>query len=172
MTLPRSVVDEAHVSAIRQAIADCEALGIPAWERDDDVDPELTDQCWRRAYEAYGAIYEQLAADWRREAEATQTIAEHHERKRRRRFPRRVLERYRLTEPENVCQRCGFVGDTELDHMMELVAGGPDHPHNLVRLCNRCHRAKPYFTHLATFAEWRLAVITWVNSWPHVWRDA
>lgn len=95
---------------------------------------------------------------------------------RRRVFPATQLARYPLTQPAWLCQRCGAVSDDhgpwELDHMFEIHLGGPDHPHNLVRLCDRCHRAKPYPLHLTTLVEWRLAILTWVLARPNVrWWD-
>lgn len=100
--------------------------------------------------------------------------------RRRRRFPDRVLAAYPLTQPAWRCQRCGIehpdapdkYARLELDHMMELAYDGPDHPHNLIRLCSRCHRAKPLPDHLTTFVEWRLAIITWALERPRFrWRD-
>lgn len=69
------------------------------------------------------------------------------DRPRRRHMPRRLLERYPLTQPQDVCQSCGYEsrdgGPLELDHIAELVFGGADAPYNLIRVCGRCHRQKP-----------------------------
>jgi hypothetical protein len=66
---------------------------------------------------------------------------------RRRHMPSSLLRRYRLTQPPNVCQSCGWEADPdvnlELDHLAELVFGGADAPFNLIRVCSQCHREKP-----------------------------
>jgi 5-methylcytosine-specific restriction endonuclease McrA len=52
-----------------------------------------------------------------------------------------VLHRDRFT-----CQRCGrrhYVRDLEVDHVIEIAAGGPALDYaNLQTVCRRCHRAK------------------------------
>lgn len=56
--------------------------------------------------------------------------------------------------------------------MVELHAGGIDHPYNLVRLCSACHRQKPVLDPTTSAAARRLAVITWIRSAPPVlWDD-
>lgn len=94
----------------------------------------------------------------------------------RRRFTAVTLKRYALTQPEWRCQRCGITafGSLELDHMVELVAGGFDHPYNLIRFCSRCHRAKPFYGDDSglTPVEIRLAIITWAHVGQLVqWED-
>ncbi len=82
----------------------------------------------------------------------------------RRRWPEWRLASYPLTQPANRCQRCGSSSGLELDHMLPLGRGGPDHPHNLMRLCHRCHDEKPEIPPGASLAEARLAVIAWAGA--------
>lgn len=52
-----------------------------------------------------------------------------------------------LDRDDNRCQRCNIdvaAGDEEgvdfqLHHIIPVAAGGPDHPDNLLTLCNDCH---------------------------------
>lgn len=92
--------------------------------------------------------------------------------RRRRRFTKRELARWPLTRA-GLCQRCGSVADDydfALDHVVELHLGGLDHPRNLIRLCDGCHDAKPYYGTELSHVEYRLAILEWVRTgwwWHH-----
>lgn len=110
----------------------------------------------------------------------TLALAPYEPGQKRRRFGASMLERFPLTQPEWRCQRCGATtdGSLELDHMVELALGGYDHPYNLIRLCSRCHRAKPYmgykfFEAGGTPMLYRLAILAWASDRRLVqWEDA
>ena len=91
--------------------------------------------------------------------------------RRRRRFSRRLLAHYPLTQPQDNCQRClrwtGSEDDPwQLDHIVELYAGGMDHPSNLLRLCDWCHRAKPLTPMDVPAEDRRLIIMRWVQVGP------
>lgn len=90
------------------------------------------------------------------------------DRRRRRRFPVRILRATTLTQPEDTCGHCGrrdpFGRPLDLDHIVELVAGGADAPYNLERLCEPCHREKPYFPDLDDLIDYRFRILDWLAS--------
>ena len=59
----------------------------------------------------------------------------------------RSLRRTVIERDESRCQRCGIEvtpmneagPDFQLHHIIPFSAGGPDHPDNLLTLCNECH---------------------------------
>lgn len=168
-------IDRAYIEAYRYTFEVVEAEGRSAMQGCTD---DLTDEALEIATDRFHLVlpaYEAEASS----AEATERVAElvaansassQRYGRKRRRFSQAMLSAYALTQPPDVCQRCGAVspdGPQELDHMMEMVYGGPDHPHNLIRLCSRCHRDKPLPSELEdTFVGWRLAIITWVFERP------
>lgn len=168
-------VDKAYIEAYRHTFAECERRGLPAFL---DGTEDLTDEALAIALERFGDVLpgleaaELAAAPVRDFVPAlTSPSPPSGRRQRRRHFSQATLERYPLTQPPERCQRCGATDPDglplELDHVMELAYGGPDHPHNLIRLCGRCHRAKPLPEHLeGSFVEWRLAILVWVTARP------
>lgn len=54
--------------------------------------------------------------------------------------PRHVAQRIRRRD-DHTCQQCGDAGH-EVDHIINVKAGGTDEDSNLVTLCARCHAAK------------------------------
>lgn len=55
-------------------------------------------------------------------------------------LPRGVAHAIRVRD-SYTCQMCGRHGD-EVDHKINVRAGGTDAPENLQTLCSRCHVAK------------------------------
>ncbi len=63
------------------------------------------------------------------------------------------------------CAACGYDPGPnyglEHDHIVDLVADGYDHPHNLIAVCGYCHRYKPYYCEGVLPGEYRLRVLQW-----------
>lgn len=86
--------------------------------------------------------------------------------RRRRKFPKRLLAATTLASPGPGCRKCGYQSDSplELDHMVEMVAGGADAPYNLAYLCSGCHRWKPFYSDLDDPIAYRFLILDWLSD--------
>lgn len=59
-----------------------------------------------------------------------------------------------FSEANERCWRCGYKTVLHRCHIIPDSLGGKDSPHNLVLLCNRCHREAPNINDFEFFWDW------------------